>query len=838
MVKNIYYRKTNFSNKQFSELFKGQLIDELFEQNLKKNKIVDEIDALKQECIEQMNLELQTLPEGKNKKLLMNFSHDFYNERGNYETKFHKIYPLLSKKLSDRFSYFFYLNHEIKNIESCINEKVKEQYYFEKSLIIKSLLNNFDFVENTKMTDDFLYLKVKKLLDTDITKHNKKQKNLDGFLYNYYTRIAAKTSPLGLLGVTGLSSNKTSVNGGIHMSVNSSVILKIFDHIYLNQKYQSYLSFKLNETLIEKDNKYYVTIFSDITGKTIYRNRQELVTITKNPFIDGVIMLFQNNRILKGKDILKFLSIPEGSKYLIALIKNQIILPSETLKICHKTRISNALLDFLEKVSPSLFADEIEVLDKIINLEEAEFSWESYDTLVDIIDLEVKNKKIDGFKRSNLVFIDSLEQGKALNIDKEIKVIEEEREQLSDLSKFVSIFDISVRNKYLAYKFLEKKYNSIFIPKNSKEISKFLRDLSETIFHRDGYWMEAFGYLGGKYVNDIDCRLLEIKMKIIKQLLSQILINDEPIFITKDLFKDSVKKLELLVGHTHNSRSHFIQIGSGNEIIFNHIYKGYGVYRRRFSHYLDTQKEDYGLDGELVDIPMTFGFNANIRESTDKALTLPLGDNTLYSKTKLSWLDIGYRTSNISKEIEMFELSTGNIVYPHFLGSLITAALPSLVASFNSITLNDSLYCDFGEIILRELIKQKKEAMIVVPRIYFIDRKMLLSRKKWYINCDYINDIISDSSVISYKWMKIVQYFSEKNIPTQFFIKDFFETYTEDSDVIKNKPLYINFNSLLSFKSFMNRVKNKQYMLLEEEFPSVIENNSENITELIYETND
>ena len=129
------------------------------------------------------------------------------------------------------------------------------------------------------------------------------------------------------------------------------------------------------------------------------------------------------------------------------------------------------------------------------------------------------------------------------------------------------------------------------------------------------------------------------------------------------------------------------------------------------------------------------------------------------------------------------------VVYPHFLGSLITVALPSLVAVFNSITLNDSIYFDFGELLLRQKLEKGSQEKIVLPRIYFENKNLILSRTKWYITCKKLHAILDKDSSMGIKWLEVVDYFEKEELPLSFFIKDFFENYNQDSELIKTKPL-------------------------------------------------
>lgn len=88
------------------------------------------------------------------------------------------------------------------------------------------------------------------------------------------------------------------------------------------------------------------------------------------------------------------------------------------------------------------------------------------------------------------------------------------------------------------------------------------------------------------------------------------------------------------------------------------------------------------------------------------------------------------------------------------------------------------------------------------------------------------------------KWLEVIEYFEEEELPLSFFVKDFFESYNQDSELLKTKPLYINFESFLSFKAFVGLVKKKDRILIEEVLPECTDTETDMITELIVETND
>lgn len=119
-----------------------------------------------------------------------------------------------------------------------------------------------------------------------------------------------------------------------------------------------------------------------------------------------------------------------------------------------------------------------------------------------------------------------------------------------------------------------------------------------------------------------------------------------------------------------------------------------------------------------------------------------------------------------------------------------------------------------------------------------MDSEIVISRKKWYINCAEIKEIVESDLPIEIKLIKIFKYFQNEKLPISFFIKSFFEDYDEDSELLKSKPLYVNFQSLLSFKAFISAVSEKEKILIEEVAPGCINKENDTVVEMILETAD
>ena len=140
--------------------------------------------------------------------------------------------------------------------------------------------------------------------------------------------------------------------------------------------------------------------------------------------------------------------------------------------------------------------------------------------------------------------------------------------------------------------------------------------------------------------------------------------------------------------------------------------------------------------------------------------------------------------------------------------------------------------------LLRQKIKNHSQEKVVVPRLCFEKVDFILSRKKWYLTCEKLHTILQKDTSMGQKWLEVIEYFEEEELPLSFFVKDFFETYNQDSELLKTKPLYINFESFLSFKAFVGLVKKKDKILIEEVLPECTDTETDRITELIVETND
>ena len=165
MVKNIYYRKTNFPNREFSKIFQKEVFQTLRTYQFEYSHLVEQLELTYETGIEELNQVIQDFPENKNKQQLLKFSHDFYNNRGELANKYHKISSLLPSKLTTIFDSYFEYQRQIIENEDKVEKLVHQQYLNEKQLIMAGLSKHPNFVKNTKMIDQTLYQKIKKLLN-------------------------------------------------------------------------------------------------------------------------------------------------------------------------------------------------------------------------------------------------------------------------------------------------------------------------------------------------------------------------------------------------------------------------------------------------------------------------------------------------------------------------------------------------------------------------------------------------------------------------------------------------------------------------------------------------
>lgn len=838
---NIFYRKTNHKYKNY-KAYLG--LHNGLERSYKEYKQIMKGNQLFQQVItDKLSEYIGNLPEEQHKKLILNFKRDLYNDRGNIRKKHDSVSEILSPGLNTEISSYL----DMKDEENCREEKFydtfEQTYLKEKSHILKDLQQDNHLLLQTKLINPSIYSKLLEMVNTEPENHNKKQRKMDNFLYNYYSRVYLKPSPFAELASTGSikldegGKAPTNDENHEHMSVNHAIIMAGFEKFTMNLDVMKTLTYRLNETIIQKEGKYYFTIFTSSDKGSLYKNRQSLSTIKKNKYIDELLNAYSDKKVMTWNQIATYLPVEIANEYIYKLIFSGALIKEQKLLITDQHKFINSFIKLIPTIDK--YKELINILKEIDMLEQQRFSWDNFNKLTKVVGEFIAFLGLINFKEEDYVLVDSLVVKDTSNNKQAIECIKNKQQNFNELAEFIGIFDISTRCKMNALKILNNEYNGYFVPKDARELSEFLRKLSSQLFINDDYWLESFGYFDMENEHNLNDPIFKIKQKVIEYLMTKYEKAHNHINFSKEFVEKCNDDLKRIVGELHKSRAFFTQV-SEQDIVINHIYKGYGVYNRRFQYYRHNSNPSYGTDGELYDIPMSFGFNANIRLMSPNTLELPIGENYHLGKNNIRWLDIGFRTSKKSQEIEMFNLHTGNVIYPNFLGSLITVALPSLVAVFNAITLNDSIYFDFGDVLLRNIIANGKDAkeIIKTPRITFINEQFILSRKKFYIPTHTLKGILSTKEDVSSQWLKVKAYFKENALPEDFYIKDIFLKYDKNSEVLKDKPQYININSVLSFKLFKKIILKKEAVVFEEPKPISPKNANDYVTEYIVETND
>lgn len=777
--------------------------------------------------------------ENEVKSKLLKYCRDFHNNRGDLSKKYSKVKHFMPKELKDLFSKYFDYKERYESQKSKLRTTYHKVYFSEKKYILDTIIHNNDFLKSTEMINKNITPKLLKVSKKSPENHNKSDRKIDSFIYKYFTRISLKPSPFGLLASTGVNNNEKR-QAQSFMKLNITILLNILEYIKLHKSIILKSKLVLNDTVIEKDNRYYFTTFTSKGDNSLYKNSQSLIVINKNNITEFLVHYFKKNKIVTGEKLMKDMPSFLNLNYLYKLVKSHFLVVRAQKMTNNKTFTEN-IIDYIEEQN-ILEAEIINKLKRIKEIEKDPFSWDNFEELKSIGLSLCEDFNIRNVSPQNIVYIDTIDNSLYTHTLGAFNAIENNKSRLEELSDFIGIFDISFRNKKLAKEYLDNYYNGKFLPRTAKDLSRFLRELADLLFIKDDYWLEAFGYLKGSYENNIDLSLYNIKYKIFYEMKKQMEQNEKNIIFTKDFTNKIRNEKRKILGNTHNSRAFFIQ-QEKDTLILNHIYKGYGVYNRRFKNYLNSTKRDfYKLDGLLLDIPLTFGFNANIRRNTDYVLKLPIEEHILKYKNEVDWLSLGFKSASHNEEITIINTQNGEKIYPNFLGSLITTALPSLVAIFNTITLNDSLYFNVGDLLVREIIKNRElhleKKPILFPRVYFQNENLLMSRKKWFINLNLIKENLQLEELDL--WVSIQHFFNLYDLPNEFYLKDIFIKYEVDSDLIKDKPQYIDINSPLSFKEFKKIIKDKKYIIIEECIPDTnnLESDVKNIEEYIYETTD
>ncbi|WP_241154179.1 hypothetical protein [Streptococcus tangpeifui] len=382
------------------------------------------------------------------------------------------------------------------------------------------------------------------------------------------------------------------------------------------------------------------------------------------------------------------------------------------------------------------------------------------------------------------------------------------------LSEFYSIFDASKKVEELSYNFMVYQYPNGKSFKNFMDLDEFFKEMAEFVFEKIN-----LGALRSGFFEFADYPLIAF---VIKRICSS---NSQSVLFTEEDLEELLKMLKSKRYNSDHSYAFFAQIGQDG-LYLNHVYKGLGIFNNRYreNFFVSDFEQNYNF-GEILDIPYYFGFNANKRPEHPSFDVLGLSE---YSKeSKLDYRDITITVDN-SKKCLRFLDNHGKEFYFSFLGNMTPIVFPRTLAMFNSLSLTGGMYFDLSDLVLRKKYAENKDLDVFdSPQIYFLDKEIILSRRKTLVRTKFLRKIFNDSqnnAQVLLGLKKICPYSS-------LFVREFFIDSNFKNKI--KKPIFVNLNSSLGLENLIDYVKKVDWVTLEAPQP---EFNQDHLIEFILES--
>jgi hypothetical protein len=692
-----------------------------------------------------------------------------------------------------------------------IRQKLSDKYVKVREMEVQRLKDNFEYNDFLLIRNKHLKQQFRKKYMGEATSINLSHKD-ENSLYKYADQMALKTVSFGIIGEIGLAKIINNQWEFIHpikpkiVKIQGYLVNRIYKRLLFKNMDNFKGQFFVNNHVYEENGKLHFKVLVDNEEVNIFYNMEREILISNSSIIENILQ----RQHFTFSELQKRINESE--------IKGLINLGILTYQDANVGDTWNFLkfFDFIE--NPIFHKIEIIRL-KLININ-LKFQLDEFEELETLVEELCSVLKISTFDLPVLT-VDSyiIPTSAGLRHQKtELEKLSSIYTDLEKLSKFISLFDASKNVERAASRFLAEEYSGeVDFSKGEINFDKFLQKMANHIFNKINV-----GKLRSGFFQFEESPLLE---KIISELMNS---TTTEVILSKEFSKSILLSAKNDVCNDYHAYAFFLQPNAEGFVV-NHVYKGYGVFNRRYQqNYANFNfEEKYGV-GEILDMPYNFGFNANCRK-INNALELGYVPSVDAINIK-DWRKLKIRNDEIHQRIRFYDQNDHEI-FPSYLGSLTPMLLPKSVAIINSVTLTGGLYFDLGDLLLRQkyLADSTKEEYYS-PNIYFHSKSLLLSREKKLLKVSKIRTVIKSSATESDVYLQLKK---QLHINDDFYIREF--VLLSDFNKKPEKPLYITIKSPLSLGAMINYIKNKNWVVLESINPE-FSYGSSHLTEYIVET--
>ncbi|MWV45655.1 hypothetical protein GRF59_18745 [Paenibacillus sp. HJL G12] len=822
------YRETHFPLERVAR-YMGDLAERYGSAKAQKAKSERRIGAV----TEEMERQIGRIEEDGDRMEAIRFKRDFFNGRVSAVARYERIKHVFSPEVRQETEQIFESREAAQKGLAAIEAEFEACSEDDREWLQHVYREDSELRDAVMFMNSAIVPKLEKYLQTPVKQHDRSLRKLDYTLIKFLTRASMKTSPFANLTYSGMGNFNGPEQHGVkrlYPRINDSILLQVFDKLCLDPELIIRLEYRLNATCVELEGKYYITVLQNSKGeRQLYKSRQGLVTLRSNEAFRTLFGKLSVQSALSYDDMREtFTSLgideSKADDTLLHLIRNGVLERTDVLNE-QAGELLGELIRKLERYG--LEHPCLEVLKSLRHLT---------GQLTDNFDRNMVERLYEGLEelsamcgteampRRSMLYIDGIDETVTTRSFREQ---EHRLNRLSQYQQLMMCFDTVVKMQFAAGEFFRQHYGSAFVPANSQEASKVLRDMAEVIFSDMEMMKETYGFFNWKkaYMHPRIRQLHETAGQLASFLNHA--PDEQEIVIPDDQLNKWLGQIREVLGERLLSHSFFVQ-EDGEHMVVNHMYKGFSIYFARFLKYLkDTGQAypDYLSEcfdrNRVADIRNTFGFNANIRKRTvQREIALPIQSMT-ESDQFLSWLDLGLRYNASTGSAEFFEQENGETIRPQFLGTLVLVAAPAILTTFDVLSSHGTSYFDLGELVIHERMKEagmNQSDVIHVPRISLGDHELIVSRAKWLIPSRTLLELHKEKDRFG-SWQRVLDFVEEHGIPLRFYARAFITDMKDMSEGGERKPQFINLSSPLLFQLFIQQAGKTEYLVIEEEFP-------------------
>lgn len=771
-----------------------------------------------------------------NRRLLENQKQEIFDYVSKNEVNFDNLRKIMRKIKKNKEVTLVILDDKFDQLCRQYNDFLKkEEISFNEymNLVATIAQNERAYLKkvysNSKIANSLIFTiggsvekKLKDYTNKKVTEHTKNLRKLDRLLIEYLTRATLKTSPLAdMTRTTTVAAKSDDKRPSGTVTINNFFLIELMNEVIENNESICNLQYRTNKTTVVQEKQIFATIPATVSldqnKNYLINNSQGLKKIGFNSkiwtFLEQSKEWSSYQQLISNFEKESSLSPQQSEQVIKTLIKNGFLV--------RKSVIDTSNSNFLKKLEMFLQGKNIEsnlqhTLNGIIDISN---SINESNELDSVRLLSIKNllRKIEteyhltSLPEKNLVYVDFV-GGSTRNPMQ----LNEQADNFKALQALSLLFDSAFRSRVEVSEIVKKKFGKSIHMEDAEERSRVFRFLGRKLTESNQTEIYSGTYDWNTVEQNKKINEMNEKVQLLFLAIEQN-SNEHQLQISTDMLAKLSEPTKNILDKEILSHSLFVQQNQKDELVVNHLYRGFTSFISRFSKDFlkddDYEKYVNKYFNNVFEFPYSYGFNANLHQHYfNNTIKLPYDSA---GDSGIGWEDLSIsvddQTSLLSFKYE------GKEVLPLFIGSLIKMLCPPIQNIMDLMCSHGAMYFDLSDIYLHHQLMTREVQNVHVPRLYIQsgNNKLIISREKWLLSSESLSkESLSD---IEYQ-QKLFVHFQKRQMPSKFFVKGF----NQDVSKLKGnsmKPQYINLSSPMLLKTFLHIIQMNEFVSIEEEFP-------------------